>query len=190
MSLFDDFRDRKKSIRVIAEAAIDRGMNYALTINPDVYPRPGQSPIALIHGVARDVFQGLTVDLNRMSRRAAKRETIHDFLGFYEMTTKRRVVYPHAHLAIRLTEAQAEQATFFFIERLGLKERVGEDFRYIPAQGKLISDHLGKKPHAFLEPITDPKGWISYLAKATDEASQLVLPREFVRPAHSRREAA
>jgi hypothetical protein len=186
--------EKRRVVEAYAQAAIDIGANYALTLTPDIHPVAGEDLKALINGIATDVFRELSRELaarngEHLSGREAKRRPTLDFLGLYEFQDKRGFRYPHAHLAIKLDEDRDQPlwASMFFRERFGWKEAddntgAPTSTRH-PPTGKLVTNRrLGPDAHAYLTPITGMRGWMRYIAKHADAASELILPDQFVRP--------
>jgi hypothetical protein len=189
-SSFAALADRRRRVKVYAQAAAELGLNYALTLSPDIYPEPGEDAHALINSISRDVFRELAIELARrdgrhLSQREAKRTATLDFLGLYEFRDRRGLRYPHAHLAIKLDDDRDQPfwASAFFMERFGLMEiddrAAAPTPTHYPPTGTPVCRRLGAQSHAVLEPIYGMHGWMGYLSKNADDTSELVLPGQF-----------
>lgn len=181
-----DRADRRRAVLAFAQAASKAGMNYALTIQPDIRlpsSTPEKEAERLLMSVCRASVQGLNLALaqssgRRWSKRDAKRLPGVDFMGFSEVRDGRGVFNPHAHLAIHLSAALLPAAEAFFIDRIGLKTNRDEIFT--PRQGTAISSYLGRQSHVYLEPIYGIVGWSGYCMKGISEISREMLPTQFV----------
>ena len=68
---FHRLRERRGQALAWAKASEAAGMNYAFTVNPDVYSVPGRSPGGVINCLCKELFQELNVCLRGLSRRQA-----------------------------------------------------------------------------------------------------------------------
>jgi hypothetical protein len=176
---FHRLRERRGQALAWAKASEAAGMNYAFTVNPDVYSVPGRSPGGVINCLCKELFQELNVCLRGLSRRQAQREARLDFLGVYELRDRRELVYPHGHFAIRLEQEDIFWLEMFMDERWGM--RIGDDVH--PPTGKPLSPLLGKRAQWDLRPISKTGGWANYVHKCVEEQVMdfQVFPLQFVR---------
>ena len=193
MSLTDELetlRERRSNARVWAKAALAEGMNLALTLNPDRFCGTRDEAERFVHEACKVVFRELDRRLHGASRRSSARSTALRFLGVYELHDKRGSLYPHAHLAIRLSPEQQTATELLLHERWSMKFADGENssgdkrYRFEPPYGSPICKHSGSLPEWELTPIYDHDGWMRYIAKQTTETTKLRLPVEYLARTH------
>lgn len=187
------WEERRNNARRWAQAATDAEMNVAVTLTPGHYVSRLSDAEPFIDSVCRKAFQDLNRELFGLSRKEATQETKLAFLGIYELHDWRGSFFPHAHLAMRLSQKQRARTEFFLRCRWGAKDKDPSTKKYIytPAYHRPFIKNKDAQPEFYLTDITGMSGWMTYISKQTNANSNLVLPDQFIkRHAHTPRKTA
>jgi hypothetical protein len=192
--------ERRRNARLWADAACEIGATHAFTFNPNCgfrfkpdykledhgFDDHRARVLAFISGYARKLYKELNRHLRGFTHRQNRfhhADSIN-FVGAYELLDKHRQFYPHAHLAIALRPGEDIKLHQFMVQRWGGYERCGVTGReaYYPAFDRPIVNEPHCKPEYHLGLITGTDGWMTYVAKQSDEFTLPALPGEFLKP--------